>query len=279
MGIFRKTKASVDAADKRTLGRGIFRRCDGCTETFKGSEFVENFEVCPGCGKHYKLSAEAWLDLLLDPGSWDEHDAELSSGDPLGFTDSKRYPDRVKAAQAKSGVKDAMMCGSGKMHGRAVQLGIFQFRFMGGSMGSVVGEKITRMFERGEERQEPVILMSASGGARMQEGALSLMQMAKTVSALRKLRAAKQPFISVMLDPTTGGVAASFSFLGDVNIAEPQALIGFAGQRVIEQTIRQQLPEGFQRAEFLLEHGMIDIIAKRSEMRATLVRVLDHLVG
>lgn len=279
MSIFSKTKASVDAADKRTLGRGIFRRCDGCGATFKAEEFVANFEVCPECGKHYKLSAEAWLELLMDPGSWTEHDADLVSGDPLEFVDSKRYPDRIAASQKKSGVKDAMMTGSGAIEGRAVQLGMFMFRFMGGSMGSVVGEKITRMFERGTERREPVILMASSGGARMQEGALSLMQMAKTVSALGKLRAAGQPFISVMLDPTTGGVAASFAFLGDVNIAEPKALIGFAGQRVIEQTIRQTLPEGFQRAEFLLEHGMVDIISPRAEMRATLARVLAHLVG
>ncbi len=279
MSLFSKTKASVDAADKRTLGRGIFRRCDGCGQTFKAEELVANFEVCPSCGKHYKLSAEAWLDLLLDPGSWEEHDVGLESGDPLGFVDSKRYPDRIVASQKKAGVKDAMMCVSGRLQNRPIQLGQFLFRFMGGSMGSVVGEKITRMFERGAELRQPVILLSSSGGARMQEGALSLMQMAKTVSALRRLREAGQPFISVMLDPTTGGVAASFAFLGDVNIAEPQALIGFAGQRVIEQTIRQKLPEGFQRAEFLLDHGMVDIISPRNEMRATLARVLDHLVG
>lgn len=279
MGLFEKTKASIDAADKRPLGRGIFRRCDECGQTFKAEEFVQNFEVCPGCGRHYRLSAEAWIDLILDPGSWEEHDAELSSANPLGFVDSKPYPERVKASQKKAGVKDAMMTGSGRLQRRPVQLGLFNFRFMGGSMGSVVGEKITRCIERATDRNEPLVLMSSSGGARMQEGALSLMQMAKTVSALRRHQAKKLPFISVMLDPTTGGVAASFAFLGDVNIAEPKALIGFAGQRVIEQTIRQQLPEGFQRAEYLLDHGMVDIIAPRHEMRSTLVRVIDHLVA
>lgn len=276
---FDKTKATIDASEKRTIGRGVFRRCDGCTETFKAEEFVSNFETCPGCGKHFRLSEEAWLELLLDPGSWVENDRGLTAGDPLQFVDSKTYVDRVAASKKKTGLEDAMMCVSAKMGGRDVQLGMFLFRFMGGSMGSVVGEKITRLFERGAELKQPVILLSSSGGARMQEGALSLMQMAKTVAALGRLRDAGQPFISVLLDPTTGGVAASFAFLGDVNLAEPGALIGFAGQRVIEQTIRQTLPEGFQRAEFLVEHGMVDLIAPRSEMRAVIVRLLDHFVG
>ncbi len=275
---FVKQRATVDASEKKTLGKGIFRRCDGCAETLPAGDFVENMEVCPLCGFHYKLSAEAWAELLLDPGSWTEHDELLSAGDPLGFVDSKEYTTRVALAQKKSGVKDAFMAGEGKMLGRSVQLGMFQFRFMGGSMGSVVGEKITRMFERGAEKKHPVILLSASGGARMQEGALSLMQMAKSVAALGRLREEGMPFVSVLLNPTTGGVAASFSFLGDVNIAEPNALIGFAGPRVIEQTIRQTLPEGFQRAEFLLDHGMIDRIAARHEMRATICRILDHLL-
>ena len=275
---FDKNKATVDASEKRTLGRGVFRRCDACTQTFKAEEFVSNFETCPGCGAHFRLSEEAWLELLLDPGSWTEEDTALRSTDPLEFVDSKRYVDRLAASQKKTGLTDAMMCVSGQMSGRDVQLGLFLFRFMGGSMGSVVGEKIARLFERGAERKQPVILLSSSGGARMQEGALSLMQMAKTVAALGRLRAAGQPFVSVLLDPTTGGVAASFALLGDVNVAEPGALIGFAGQRVIEQTIRQTLPEGFQRAEYLLEHGMVDMIAPRSEMRAMIVRVLDHLL-
>ena len=279
MGLFAKTKTTTDASEKRTLGEGVFRRCDACGETLVAEEFAANLEVCPSCGYHYRMSGEAWVELLLDPGSWNELDTGLVSADPLGFKDEKRYPDRVKASIKKTGLEDAMMVGEGTMLGRPVQLGTFLFRFMGGSMGSVVGEKITRMFERGAEQKQPVILLSSSGGARMQEGVLSLMQMAKTVAALGRLRDVGMPFVSVILNPTTGGVAASFALLGDVNIAEPRALIGFAGPRVIENTIRQKLPEGFQRSEFLLEHGMLDIIAERREMRATIARVLEHLVG
>ena len=273
-----KNPPTVEAAEKKTLGRGVFRRCDNCGETLKAREFTDNLEVCPACGHHFRLSAEGWVELLLDPGSFEEHDATLASADPLGFVDSKPYPERVRASRRKSGVDDAFLAGSGRLLGRPVQLGVFIYRFMGGSMGSVVGEKITRMFERATERGEPAILLSASGGARMQEGALALMQMAKSVAALGRLRRAGLPFVSVLLNPTTGGVAASFAFLGDVNLAEPRALIGFAGPRVIEQTIRQKLPEGFQRAEFLLEHGMIDRIAPRPEMRATIARALGHLL-
>ena len=278
MGWYSKTKATTDASEKKTLGRGIFRKCDGCGITLKAEEFTANQEVCPSCGYHYRLSGEGWLELLLDPGSWVEMDAELSSGDPLGFVDSKRYSDRVAASKKKTGLVDAIATGRGRIDGRDVGLGVFLFRFMGGSMGSVVGEKLTRLIEYGVGSGEPVIVLSSSGGARMQEGILSLMQMAKTVAALGRLREAKVPFISVLLHPTTGGVAASFALLGDVNIAEPQALIGFAGPRVIEQTIRQKLPSGFQRAEFLKEHGMVDIIAERHAMRATIARVLDHLL-
>ena len=279
MALFTKTRASKDASEKKTLGRGVFRRCDECAATYRAEEFTQNLEVCPSCEHHYRLSAEAWVELLLDPGTWQELDTGLIASDPLNFHDSKAYPDRVRATRKKTGLQDAMMVGAGSLDGRSVQLGAFLFRFMGGSMGSVVGEKITRMFERATEQSQPAILLSSSGGARMQEGALSLMQMAKTVSALGRLRQANVPFVSVLLNPTTGGVAASFALLGDVNIAEPKALIGFAGPRVIEDTIRQKLPEGFQRSEFLLEHGMLDIIAHRREMRATIARVLRHLLG
>jgi acetyl-CoA carboxylase carboxyl transferase subunit beta len=278
VALFTKRKATKDASEKVTLGRGVFRRCDGCGETLKAEEFATNLEVCPRCDHHYKLSAEAWVDLLLDPGSSEEHDTEIAPTDPLGFVDSKPYAERLVASRKKAGVNDAFMSTSGRMAGRPVQMGLFLFRFMGGSMGSVVGEKIARLFERGLETRQPVILLSASGGARMQEGALSLMQMAKSVAALGRLRDAGLPFVSVLLNPTTGGVAASFALLGDVNIAEPKALIGFAGPRVIEQTIREQLPEGFQRAEFLLAHGMVDRIAHRHEMRATIARILDHFL-
>jgi acetyl-CoA carboxylase carboxyl transferase subunit beta len=276
---FAKTKAGVDASEKKTLGEGLFRKCDACGDAVKKEDFERNLEVCPACGFHFHLTAEQWVDLLADDGSWTALDTELSAGDPLRFIDSKAYPDRVEAARESTGVNDAILAGTARIDGRPVQLGVFVFRFMGGSMGSVVGEVITRMMERGAEHTQPVVLLSCSGGARMQEGSLSLMQMAKTVAARAKLREAGAPFISVLLNPTTGGVAASFALQGDVNIAEPGALIGFAGPRVIEDTIRQKLPEGFQRAEFLLEHGMIDMISTRQDMRANVARMVEYLTG
>jgi acetyl-CoA carboxylase carboxyl transferase subunit beta len=276
---FAKTKAGVDAHEKKTLGEGLFRKCDACGDAVKKDDFERNLDVCPACGFHFHLSAEQWIDLLADEGTWTALDTELSAGDPLEFIDSKAYPDRVEAARKSTGVNDAILAGTARVDGRPVQLGVFVFRFMGGSMGSVVGELITRMMERGAEHKQPVVLLSCSGGARMQEGALSLMQMAKTVAARGKLRAAGAPFISVLLHPTTGGVAASFALQGDVNIAEPGALIGFAGPRVIEDTIRQKLPAGFQRAEFLLEHGMIDMISTRQDMRANVARLIEYLSG
>lgn len=278
MPLFAKRKATTDASEKKTLGRGVFRKCDSCGQTLRAELISANQEVCPECGHHYLLSAEGWIDLLLDPGSFQELDATLRPTDPLGFADSRPYTDRLAGTRRKTGVEDACAAGEATLQGRPIQFGTFVFRFMGGSMGSVVGEKLTRMFERGTSKREPVVLLNSSGGARMQEGVLSLMQMAKTVAALGRLREAKVPFVSILLHPTTGGVAASFAFLGDVNIAEPKALIGFAGPRVIEQTIGQTLPNGFQRSEFLLEHGMIDIIASRHEMRATIARVLSHLL-
>ena len=245
----------------------------------KKEDFERNLEVCPACGFHFHLTAEQWIELLADEGSWTALDTELSAGDPLRFVDSKAYPDRVEAARESTGVNDAILAGTAYIDGHPVQLGVFVFRFMGGSMGSVVGEVVTRMMERGAEHKQPVVLLSCSGGARMQEGSLSLMQMAKTVAARGKLREAGAPFISVLLNPTTGGVAASFALQGDVNIAEPGALIGFAGPRVIEDTIRQKLPEGFQRAEFLLEHGMIDMISTRRDMRRNVARMVEYLAG
>lgn len=276
---FAKTKAGVDASEKKTLGEGLFRKCEACGDAVKNEDFHRNLEVCPACGVHFHLSAERWVDLLADEGTWTALDSQLVSEDPLRFVDSKAYPDRVELARESTGVNDAILAGAARMDGRAVQLGVFVFRFMGGSMGSVVGEIVARMMERGAEHRQPVVLLSCSGGARMQEGSLSLMQMAKTVAARGKLRAAGAPFISILLNPTTGGVAASFALQGDVNIAEPGALIGFAGPRVIEDTIRQKLPEGFQRAEFLLEHGMIDMISTRQEMRSTVARMVEYLAG
>jgi len=276
---FAKTKAGVDASEKKTLGQGLFRKCDACGDAVKKEDFERNLEVCPACGFHFHLTAEQWIEVLADEGSWTALDTELSAGDPLRFVDSKAYPDRVEAARESTGVNDAILAGTAYIDGRPVQLGVFVFRFMGGSMGSVVGEVVTRMMERAAEHKQPVVLLSCSGGARMQEGSLSLMQMAKTVAARGKLREAGAPFISVLLNPTTGGVAASFALQGDVNIAEPGALIGFAGPRVIEDTIRQKLPEGFQRAEFLLEHGMIDMISTRRDMRRNVARMVEYLAG
>jgi len=272
-----KKPAGLDATEKNSFGRGVFKKCDGCGETLTAEAMEANFEVCPQCGKHHKLGAKRWRDLLLDDGALDQWDAHLEASDPLRFTDGKPYPDRLKASQKSTSSKDAIETGRATLEGIPVAYGAFVFNFMGGSMGSVVGEKIARLFERGAENRLPVILLQASGGARMQEGILSLMQMAKTVAARERLRDANVPFISVLLHPTTGGVAASFAFLGDVNLAEPDALVGFAGPRVIETTIRQKLPAGFQRSEFLLEHGMIDRISSRLDMKrelALLVRLL-----
>ena len=272
-----KKPAGLDASEKTSFGKGVFRKCDGCGETLTSEALEQNFEVCPQCGRHHKLGALGWRELILDEGKLDEWDAHLEPTDPLGFTDGRPYPERVATSQKNTRAKEAIETGKGRLDGIPIAYGAFIFNFMGGSMGSVVGEKIARLFERGAAQQLPVVLFQASGGARMQEGILSLMQMAKTVAARERLRDAGVPFFSVLLHPTTGGVAASFAFLGDVNIAEPQALVGFAGARVIETTIRQKLPEGFQRSEFLLEHGMIDRITSRLEMKRELAVLIRHL--
>jgi acetyl-CoA carboxylase carboxyl transferase subunit beta len=241
-------------------------------------EMRRDFNVCPRCGYHHPMGPKDWSKLLLDNGKlevWDDH---IATSDPLRFFDGMDYPERVRLAREKTGLSEGIQIGRGAIDGRTVGYGLYNFRFMGGSMGSVTGERITRLFERCTQRRLPVLLLHASGGARMQEGILSLMQMAKTVSALRRFREVQQPFISICLHPTTGGVAASTAFLGDINLVEPNALIGFAGPRVIEGTIRQQLPEGFQRSEFLIEHGMVDTVTPRAEMKSrisTLLRLLD----
>ncbi|HVJ91312.1 MAG TPA: acetyl-CoA carboxylase, carboxyltransferase subunit beta [Labilithrix sp.] len=272
-----KKPGGLDASEKTSFGKGVFRKCDGCGETMPAEALEHNYEVCPHCGQHHKLHAARWRELLLDDGKLVDWDAHLEPADPLSFMDGKPYPDRVASSQKATRAKEAIEIGQGCIKGIPIAYGSFIFHFMGGSMGSVVGEKIARLFERGASLRLPVVLLQASGGARMQEGILSLMQMAKTVAARERLRDAGVPFISVLLHPTTGGVAASFSFLGDVNIAEPGALIGFAGPRVIETTIRQKLPEGFQRAEFLLEHGMIDRITSRLAMRSEIALLVNHL--
>ncbi|HEY3308621.1 MAG TPA: acetyl-CoA carboxylase, carboxyltransferase subunit beta [Desulfuromonadaceae bacterium] len=278
MSWFTKEKAGIDKSEgKVKVPEGMWIKCQGCSETILGKDLEDNQNVCPKCGHHYRISARKRLEILLDGATWKEYDADITSVDFLEFKDAKSYQERINTAVAKGGSKDAVICVEGSIEETAVQVAIFDFSFMGGSMGSVVGEKITRAIERGLKQYQPVIIISASGGARMQESILSLMQMAKTSAALAKLKEAAIPFISILTDPTTGGVTASFAMLGDLNIAEPKALIGFAGPRVIEQTIRQKLPEGFQRAEYLLDHGMVDVIIPRTEMRRKLASILKML--
>ena len=279
MAWFKKAKTPLTQSDgkKVRVPEGLWTKCQNCRETLYSKDLEKNLNVCPKCSHHFRIPAGKRIELLLDEGSFVEFDANIVAVDFLQFKDSKSYQDRIDAAVAKGGSKDAVICGEGKIEGTPVQVAVFDFSFMGGSMGSVVGEKITRAIERSIEKQMPLVIVSASGGARMQESILSLMQMAKTAAALARLRELGLPYISILTDPTTGGVTASFAMLGDINMAEPKALIGFAGPRVIEQTIRQKLPEGFQRAEYLLEHGMIDLIVDRKDMRHKLSQVITML--
>lgn len=279
MSWFTKERVGIEKSNshKVTFPDGMWVKCPGCSETLLSKDIEANLQVCPKCGHHYRISAHKRLEALLDDGAWQEFDADITSVDFLEFKDAKSYQERIDAALAKGGSKDAVICVEGAIEELPVQVSCFDFSFMGGSMGSVVGEKITRSIERGLHKRQPVIIISASGGARMQESILSLMQMAKTSAALAKLKRAGIPFVSLLTDPTTGGVTASFAMLGDVNIAEPKALIGFAGPRVIEQTIRQKLPEGFQRSEYLLDHGMVDAIIPRTEIRGKLASILKML--
>jgi acetyl-CoA carboxylase carboxyl transferase subunit beta len=277
MAWFKKQKSSEAETPKRSkIAEGMWLKCNHCREIVYRKEVDRNNKVCPKCDYHFPISVLERITLLVDLGTFKEWDADLSPQDPLDFHDTKSYKDRVKAQQEKTGRKDAMVIGEGVINGRRVALCVFDFGFMGGSMGSVVGEKICRAIDRAMEAKLPVILVTASGGARMQEGILSLMQMAKTSAAVAKLGEAKLPFICLLADPTFGGVTASVAMLGDIIIAEPKALIGFAGPRVIEQTIKQQLPDQFQRAEFLLEHGMIDMIVERKQLKETLSTLVSH---
>jgi acetyl-CoA carboxylase carboxyl transferase subunit beta len=265
------------AVEKRSIPAGVFTKCPGCREALLTATIEQNDYVCRSCGYHFPMPTAQRIALIMDAGSFVESDTTIESIDPLGFKDGKRYVDRVRAAPKSGGTSDAIQVGTGTIGGIPVEVGFFVFEFMGGSMGSVVGEKITRLFERARERRVPAVILSASGGARMQEGVLSLMQMAKTSAALGMLREAGIPYVSVLLHPTTGGVAASFAMLGDVIIAEPKALIGFAGARVIQNTIRQRLPLGFQRAEFLHDHGFLDKIVARHDLKETLAQLLKLL--
>lgn len=279
MGWFDRDKApKAKVVDKRlNMPEGIWVKCESCNEIIYRKEVEKNLNVCPNCGYHFRISALQRIALLVDEGSFQELFAEISSADPLNFKDVKDYDDRLAEAQKKVGMKEAVMCGEAKIRGQRVVLAVMDFAFLGGSMGSAVGEKVTRAMERALEQACPLVVISSSGGARMQEGILSLMQMAKTASALARLSEAGLPYISIITDPTTGGVTASFAMLGDIIIAEPKALIGFAGPRVIEQTIRQKLPEGFQRSDALLKHGMVDMIVDRKNLRETVSLILQWL--
>jgi len=283
MSWFRRDKPKIegqtDDEERNVKTEGIFVKCPECENPLYKRELTESLQVCTHCDYHFRFSARERLETLFDDGKYEELDADVTSGDPLGFVDTKPYKDRIEQAKASSGLPEAIISGRGKVAGRLVYAGAMDMSFIGGSMGSAVGEKITRLIEGALKDRGAVIIFSASGGARMQEGTLSLMQMAKISAALARLHEAGLPFISVLTDPTTGGVTASFAMLGDVIIAEPKALIGFAGPRVIEQTIRQKLPKGFQRSEFLLEHGMVDMVVDRRKIRETLVRMLDFMMN
>ena len=263
--------------EERPISEPLWIKCNSCNEMIYRRVIERNFQVCPKCNYHFQIPARRRIDCVIDPGTFVEYDANLISEDPLEFKDTKRYPHRIKESQEKTGQKEAVICGEAMIEGQPVMIGIFEFNFMGGSLGSVVGEKITRLIERAIEKKFGVVIFCASGGARMQEGILSLMQMAKTSAALAKLHQARIPHISVLTDPTSGGVLASIGMLGDVIIAEPRAMIGFAGPIVIKETIRAELPEGFQRAEYLLKHGMIDLIIERKDLRHMLASLLEML--
>ncbi len=268
-----------DDSEKKVKTEGLWLKCEGCSQVIWRKGLEDNGWLCDKCGFHFKIDALTRLALLLDNAEMEQHDRTLASTDPLEFTDSRPYKQRLAENLASTGQPDAVVCATGRIHGRPLEVCAMELKFVGGSMGAVVGEKITRAIERAIARRSPIVIVSASGGARMQEGAVSLMQMAKISSALMRLDEAKLPYVSVLTDPTTGGVTASYAMLGDLNIAEPGALIGFAGPRVIEQTIRQKLPAGFQRSEFLLEHGFLDAVVKRSDMRAYLAQAFDFFCG
>lgn len=269
-----KPSLTPDEGQKHVRTEGLWTKCEGCDQIIWRKTLDEGMSVCPKCGFHFRVDAQTRLRLLFDGGQYEEFDAGLASADPLAFVDSRPYRDRLAAMRAQRGQPDALISAGGNIEGKRVHICALELQFIGGSMGAVVGEKITRAIERSIEGKVPLVIVSASGGARMQEGAVSLMQMAKISAALMRLDEAGVPYISILTDPTTGGVTASFAMLGDLNIAEPGALIGFAGPRVIEQTIRQKLPQGFQKSEFLLEHGFLDAVVPRGELRTFIARSL-----
>ena len=275
---FRKEKQPLEAPrEKRVQTEGLWIKCESCKHILWKKDLEANLLCCPKCNHHFKMGSRPRLEMLFDEGRYTEHDAGLASTDPLKFQDTKSYAQRLKQAEKITGLKDALITGEGTLEGKPVIICAMEFQFIGGSMGAVVGEKITRAIDRAIAGKLPLVVVSCSGGARMMEGAISLMQMAKIAAALARLDEVRRPYVSVLTDPTTGGVTASFAMLGDLNIAEPGALIGFAGPRVIEQTIRQKLPEGFQRAEFLLAHGMLDAIVPRKELKPYLAQALGFM--
>jgi len=279
MAWFKKSRKPIEAqADKSKIPEGLWVKCPSCAQALYNKDLATNLQVCPKCSHHFRLSAAERLKMLFDDGEYEGHDGELISIDPLHFTDTKPYRQRLDAGRAATGERDAIVSATGLIDGRKVAVCAMEYGFIGGSMGVVVGETITRAIERAIDERIPVVVVSCSGGARMMEGALSLMQMAKISAALARLDRARLPYLSILTDPTTGGVTASFAMLGDLNIAEPKALIGFAGPRVIEQTIRQKLPEGFQRSEFLLEHGFVDLVVDRRELKAAISRALGFMM-
>jgi acetyl-CoA carboxylase carboxyl transferase subunit beta len=280
MAWFKREAGELDTSgEKRVRTEGLWVKCEGCRQIIWKKDLEENLNVCPKCDKHFRIDARTRLAQLLDDNQYETFGGDISSTDPLKFVDLKPYSSRLKQAQKDTGLKDAIINAQGKLLGRPVIASVMEYSFIGGSMGAVVGEAITRAVERSAETRTPLIIVSASGGARMMEGVISLMQLAKVSAALARLDKAKVPFISLLTDPTTGGVTASFAMLGDLNIAEPGALIGFAGPRVIEQTIRQKLPAGFQRSEFLLEHGMLDAVVPRKQLKPYIARALEFMAA
>ncbi|MGB8656770.1 MAG: acetyl-CoA carboxylase, carboxyltransferase subunit beta [Candidatus Zixiibacteriota bacterium] len=274
---FRKAKEGLVSQRKKEIPDGIWVKCDSCGEIIYRRELEKDLWVCPKCDYHFRIKSKDYINLILDDGKLDEYASNLEATDPLEFKDSKRYPDRVRESQRKTNLKDAIVIGTGRIEGKEVSFAVMDFGFIGGSMGSVVGEKVARAIEKSLERRVPLVIISCSGGARMQEGILSLMQMAKTSALLAKLGDENIPFISILTNPTTAGVMASYASLGDVIIAEPKALLGFAGPRVIQQTIKQDLPSGFQSSEFFMEHGFLDIISPRKDLRRTVSLILEYL--
>ncbi|HER00387.1 MAG TPA: acetyl-CoA carboxylase carboxyltransferase subunit beta [candidate division Zixibacteria bacterium] len=273
---FKKAREGIISQKKKDIPEGLWTKCPRCSDIIYVRQLEENLSTCPNCDYHFRIKSSDYLKLILDEGELEERDQGLISGDPLQFKDSKKYPDRIKSARKNTGLNDAVVCGIGKIDGRTVSIAVMDFAFIGGSMGSVVGEKIARTIERAIQMQIPLLIVSCTGGARMQEGILSLMQMAKTSALLAQLDDLRLPYISVLTNPTTAGVMASYASLGDVIIAEPGALLGFAGQRVIKQTIRQDLPEGFQSSEFFQEHGFLDKIVHRRDLKKTISLFLDY---